>query len=265
MDADGEAIERTRAVLAGNSVTFVGENFRNLDALKQKSFDGILFDLGLSSDQLESAERGFSFRHDGPLDMRMDRSGGLTAAEFLETASREDISKAIRDYGEEPCWRRAVDAIMATRGSGTLLRTSDFANLMHRVLPLNHRAKIDSATRVFQGIRIAINDELNALKCALDKAFKALNPRGALAVIAFHSLEDRIVKQRFRLWSGMAVDRFDGRYADQRESLGHMQSPRPIVPDAEEIRANARSRSARLRIFFRHEAAKTSGAVKNGH
>ncbi|MDR2667822.1 MAG: 16S rRNA (cytosine(1402)-N(4))-methyltransferase RsmH [Puniceicoccales bacterium] len=259
MDVDGEAIGRTKLTLPSDRVTFAKDNFRNLDKLNQKSFDGIIFDLGVSSDQLDNFERGFSFRGDGPLDMRMNRNGGMSAAEFLETASREDIVRAIRDYGEEPHWRKVVDAIISERGSGKLLRTASFADLMHRVLPASYRMKIDSATRVFQGIRIAVNDELNALDEALSKAFSALNPGGALAVLAFHSLEDRLVKRSFRLWSGMAVDRFDGRYADQREAVGWMQSAKPLVPDAEEIRSNPRSRSAKLRIFFKFPAANVEG------
>ena len=259
MDADGEAIERAKRVLAPSRVTFTHNNFRNLDCLNQKSFDGILFDLGVSSDQLDMAERGFSFRGDGPLDMRMNQRGGLSAAEFLETASREDIVRAVRDYGEEPNWKKVVEAIVSARGSGKLLRTGSFADLMHRVLPASYRMKIDSATRVFQGIRIAVNDELNALDEALSKAFVALNPGGALAVIAFHSLEDRLVKRNFRRWCGMAVDRLDARYADQREALGHMKQSKPIVPDEKEIRSNPRSRSAKLRVFFRFPLKSAEG------
>ncbi|MDR1436352.1 MAG: 16S rRNA (cytosine(1402)-N(4))-methyltransferase RsmH [Puniceicoccales bacterium] len=255
MDVDGEAIGRARPRFGAGRAQLVNDNFKNLDRLSQKSFDGILLDLGLSSDQLDSAERGFSFRRDGPMDMRMGKNCGTkTAEEFLERATREELVKAVRDYGEEVHWRRVVAAIMASRGSGILGRTGSFAALLRNVLPVDRRKKIDPLTRTFQGIRIAINGELDALGEALAKAFRALEPGGALAVISFHSLEDRAVKRSFRLWSGMAVDRNDCRCASCRTSFGRMATARPAVPSGEEILRNPRSRSAKLRVFLRNES-----------
>ncbi|MDR0679093.1 MAG: 16S rRNA (cytosine(1402)-N(4))-methyltransferase RsmH [Puniceicoccales bacterium] len=253
IDRDGEALERSGHVLPADRVTFARENFCRLDRLSQKTFDGILLDLGVSSDQLDASARGFSFRLDGPLDMRMDQSQGKTAAQFLEEATHGELVRAIRDWGEEPHWRRAVATIEEFRGTEKLQRTAAFADLMHRVLPAAYRTKIDSVTRVFQGIRIAVNGELDALEEALPKAFSALKKGGTLAVISFHSLEDRIVKRYFREWGGLAVDRSDGRYADERAVRGEVLTAKPITPTSEEQIRNPRSRSAKLRLFRRTE------------
>jgi 16S rRNA (cytosine1402-N4)-methyltransferase len=251
MDRDGEALERLAHALPADRVTFTQENFCNLDLLPRKTFDGILLDLGISSDQLDTPGRGFSFQLDGPLDMRMDQRRGQTAAQFLEKATHEELVRAIRDWGEEPHWRRVVTAIEEFRGTEKLQRTLAFADLMHRVLPATYRTKIDSATRVFQGIRIAVNGELESLERALPKAFAALPVGGVLAVISFHSLEDRAVKRHFREWSGLAVDRSDSRYADERTVQGELITAKPITPTVEEQLRNPRSRSAKLRLFRR--------------
>jgi 16S rRNA (cytosine1402-N4)-methyltransferase len=144
-----------------------------------------------------------------------------------------------------------VDAIEAARGTGRLGHTGSFADLVRRVLPTSYRTKIDPATRVFQGIRIAVNGELEALEEALPKALAALVEGGVLAIIAFHSLEDRIAKQHFREWSGLAISRSDGRCADERHAVGRLLVDHPIVPDVEEILRNPRSRSAKLRLFIK--------------
>ncbi|MDR2030508.1 MAG: 16S rRNA (cytosine(1402)-N(4))-methyltransferase RsmH [Puniceicoccales bacterium] len=249
MDADRLAVERARALLPKDRCHIFWENFSNLDRLDQKTFDAVLFDLGLSSDQLESPERGFSFRLDGPLDMRFNGDFGQTAEKFLETASHGDLVRAVRDYGEEPHWRRVVEAIEGARGSGKLGRTTSFSELLRHVLPPNFRSSIDPATRVFQGVRIAVNRELDVLERALPMALAALCPGGVLAVLSFHSLEDRIVKRNFRSWSGLAIDCHDGRYAQDRVAVGRQLTNLPIFPDADEVRRNPRSRSAKLRIF----------------
>ncbi|MDR3316985.1 MAG: 16S rRNA (cytosine(1402)-N(4))-methyltransferase RsmH [Puniceicoccales bacterium] len=257
MDADASAVERSRGQFPMDRVHLFHENFRNLDKLPQKKFDGILLDLGVSSDQLGDAGRGFSFRLDGPMDMRMDVARGTTAEKFLEKASRMDLIVAIRDHGEEPCWKKVVDAIEGARGTGKLARTGSFSDLLRRVLPRNYRAKIDPATRVFQGVRIAVNAELDALEEALPKALDALEDGGVLAVISFHSLEDRIVKRCFRGWSGLPVSQLDSRRADERRAVGRLIVNRPITASAEEILQNPRSRSAKLRLF-----AKDAGSGK---
>jgi 16S rRNA (cytosine1402-N4)-methyltransferase len=249
MDRDLAAIERARTHFPADRVHLCLGNFSQLDCLEQKSFDGILFDFGLSSDQLDAPGRGFSFRHDGPLDMRMDPTRGISAAQFLRTATMEELVQAVRDFGEEPCWRRIVNAIWEARGTDRLDRTLTFADLVREAVPRNPREKIDSATRTFQGIRIAVNGELDAIREALPKAFDALNNQGVIAVISFHSLEDRPVKQLFRHWAGLATDRHDFRYQDERISKGKILTSKPITPSAEEIASNPRSRSAKLRIF----------------
>jgi 16S rRNA (cytosine1402-N4)-methyltransferase len=249
MDRDRDAVERARGRLPTGRITLIQENFCHLDRLEQKQFDGILLDLGMSSDQLDDGSRGFSFRLDGPLDMRMDQSQGPTAAEFLETAPRPQLIQAIRDFGEEVHWKRVVDTIEGVRGTGRLQRTLAFADLVRRVLPPNFRLKIDPATRVFQGVRMAVNGELAALETALPKALAALRPRGVLAVLTFHSLEDRRVKQAFREWSGLAIDCHDGRYADERVACGRLLADKPLLPGGDEVEKNPRSRSAKLRLF----------------
>ncbi|MDR0428522.1 MAG: 16S rRNA (cytosine(1402)-N(4))-methyltransferase RsmH [Puniceicoccales bacterium] len=255
MDLDPMAIMRGKQSLPTDRVNIIHRNFSHFDELEQKTFDGILFDLGVSSDQLDTAERGFSFRSDGPLDMRMNPTVGLSAAQFLRQATREELITAIRDYGEEPAWRRVVDAIVEARHmeGKRLERTHTFADYIRRILPANYRSNIDPATRTFQGIRIAINGELDSLRSSLPKAFKALNGRGVLAVLTFHSLEDRLVKQQFRDWAGMAIDRHDSRSQQDRHAQGRILTPKPITPSSDELTTNPRSRSAKLRLFQKWE------------
>lgn len=251
MDRDGDAIARGQADKAFDRVQFFHGTFEDLDRLPRKKFDGILLDLGISSDQLEKAERGFAFRVDGPLDMRMDRSRGLSAAQFLELCSEAELAAALRDFGEEKSWRRLVRAILAARGTGAFDSTASFADLIRRTLGPGRRGKIDPATKTFQAIRIAVNDELGILRRTLEKIPDHLEDDAIVAIIAFHSLEDRLVKQAFRLWSGLAINRSDRRFSSDRQRFGQMLTRRPTVPDEEEIRANPRARSARLRVFWK--------------
>ncbi|MDR1456675.1 MAG: 16S rRNA (cytosine(1402)-N(4))-methyltransferase RsmH [Puniceicoccales bacterium] len=249
IDRDPSALERVAKFLPRNRLHLLHNNFSQLDHLPQKNFDGILFDFGLSSDQLDMPERGFSFRFDGPLDMRMNPTTEFSAAQFLQTAPREMLIKAVRDFGEEPNWRRVVNAIWSARGTNKLDRTLSFAELVHGALPKCQRGKTNPATRTFQGIRIAVNTELEAIQVALPKAFAALAPGGVIAAISFHSLEDRLVKRFFREWAGLPTTRLDGRGKDERQSMGKLRTIKPITPSADEILANPRCRSAKLRIF----------------
>ena len=251
IDCDPEAVRRSQQMREefGERFRFYSMNFADLDDLEESQFDGILFDFGLSSFQLDQPERGFSFRFDAPVDMRMNPEKGISAAEFLETCDEEALVRAVRTYGEEVKWRRVVDAIINARGTGRLQRTSSFAALIAEATgpdPRNRRA-VHPATRTFQGIRIEINGELDAIKRALPAAFERLAPGGTLAAISFHSLEDRIVKRFCRKVSGRPEHANDSRTADERTVRATMISTRPIRPTEEEKKKNLRSRSARMR------------------
>ena len=251
IDCDPSAIERAQAVSREfeGRFHFYSMNFSELDALEEDGFDGILFDFGLSSFQLDQPERGFSFRFDAPIDMRMNPEVGISAAEFLEKSDEEALVRAIRTYGEEKKWRRVVKAILGARGTGRLQRTASFASLVAEATGPAPRGRnaIHPATRTFQGIRIEINGELEAIERALPIAFERLAPEGILAAISFHSLEDRIVKRFCRRVAGRPEHANDSRTKDERTVQATMLSSRPVLPGEEEMAMNPRSRSARMR------------------
>ena len=253
MDCDPDATDRARGVQKkyGERFLFRDSNFTDLDKFSQEGeFDGVLMDLGISSFQLMEARKGFSFRLDAPMDMRMDSRIGQSAADYLETASRESLIRAVREYGEERRWNRVVNAIIEARGTGKLQRTLSAAELVsdaggwHR-----SRQRIHPATKTFQGIRIAINGELESLAVTLPKAFRSLKIGGVLLVISFHSLEDRIVKRFMRKMSGRPTDRNDSSFVQDRVSLAEMIQAKAIFPTKSEVDENPRSRSARLRVL----------------
>jgi 16S rRNA (cytosine1402-N4)-methyltransferase len=255
LDCDAAAVARGRALESefDQRLQVIHSNFAQLETLDLGLFDGVLFDFGLSSYHYDTPERGFSFRHDGPLDMRLDDRQTLTAAQFLERADHRALVTAIRDYGEEPRWRQVVAAIEAARGSGALARTTGLAALIGEVVGTNPRrpARIHPATRSFQGIRIAVNDELAAIAAVLPAAFARLLPGGRLVAISFHSLEDRLVKRFMRRMAGLPETSADGRPAQTRTAHGHLPFNRPLVPTEEECELNPRARSARLRTLIK--------------
>lgn len=255
LDADAEAIARVRQRLAdaADRVTLIQANFRELGAVATAhgfaAVDAILLDLGVSSYQLAGPDRGFSFLAAGPLDMRMDLRTALTAAEIVNEWPAEALADIIYRYGEEPQSRRIARAIIAARPLHT---TAELAAVVARAIGRGAGDRIHPATRTFQALRIAVNDELGALQAALPQAIALLAPQGRLAVIAFHSLEDRIVKQFMQRETRDCLCPPDlplcrcGHTATVR-----LVTRKAIRPDAAEINANPRSRSARLRIAER--------------
>ncbi|MEC8333475.1 MAG: 16S rRNA (cytosine(1402)-N(4))-methyltransferase RsmH [Verrucomicrobiota bacterium] len=253
LDRDPSAIERAEKLEAevGKRFCHYHLNFGEIENLDESDFDGALFDFGLSSFQLDSKERGFSFRHDAPVDMRMNPKEGISAAEFLETADEEALIRAVRNYGEEKRWRRVVKAIIASRGTGQLQRTHSLAEIIVEAVgptPKGLKA-IHPATRTFQGIRVEVNDELSAIERGLLAAFDRLLPKAVIIAISFHSLEDRIVKRFCRKMAGRPEHARDSRTQDERVVRAEMISTRPITPKESEINTNPRSRSARMRAL----------------
>jgi 16S rRNA (cytosine1402-N4)-methyltransferase len=239
LDADPRALELAGQKLAPfvGRVELLNRNFARLDQLHLKPFDAILLDLGLSSMQLESSGRGFSLRLDEPLDMRFDPGANLSMAdELLNTLSETDLERILREFGEEPRARRLARTIVQRRERHPFSRTGDLVAAVIAALG-PARGRIHPATRTFQALRIAVNDELQALESGLDASLGLLKPGGRLAVISFHSLEDRIVKWRLRGW------------ADQ--GLVDVLTRKPLVPSDDEVRRNPRARSAKLRVAER--------------
>ena len=248
-DAGTRAAEVSRDF--GGRFQFNDLSFREMDKVSSPDeFDGVLMDLGISSFQLMEPNKGFSFRLDAPIDMRLDPRVGQSAADFLETASRESLVRAVREYGEERRWNRVVNAIIEARGSGELARTMSAAEVVSRAVGgSKSRQRIHPATKTFQGIRIAINGELESLAMTLPKAFRALKVGGTLAVISFHSLEDRIVKRFMRKMAGRPEHRGDSRYQQEREAYAELFQTKAIFPTKTEVERNPKSRSARLRVL----------------
>jgi len=254
IDADPEAIKISQDKLSdyGEAVTLVNDNFVNLEAIYRRyhfhPVDGILFDLGVSSLQLDTAERGFSFHLDAPLNMRFDSEQGLTASDIVNSFSEQELAKLIEKYGEERHSRRIARHIVQNRPIAT---TVELARLVEQTLG-GKRAKIHPATRTFMALRIAVNNELQNLELALKQTIDLLRPGGRLTVISYHSLEDRIVKQFMR-------DAASSCLCPPGTVICHcghtptlkLISRKVIKPTSLEIESNPRSRSAKLRIAER--------------
>jgi 16S rRNA (cytosine1402-N4)-methyltransferase len=259
-DRDPDAIEAGRSLVPdaveSGRLTLVEERFSQMDrVLAERGIglvDAIALDIGVSSMQLDRAERGFSFQADGPLDMRMSKSG-VTAAEFLNSAEEAEIARVLRDYGEEPRARAIARAIVAAR---PVERTAQLAAIVRRAAGFRPGQKSDPATRTFQAIRIHLNAELDELERGLEAAERALKPGGRLAVVTFHSLEDRIVKRFFRERSGgtPAGSRHRPAVADPNEPTFERVA-KPVSPSERELVVNPRARSARLRSAVRTSAS----------
>ena len=251
-DKDPQAIEVAQALAATDARVQVRHSgFCELGALPPGSVTGVLMDLGVSSPQIDNPERGFSFRHDGPLDMRMDTTRGQSVAQWLETAEVAEMTEVIREYGEERFAQSVAKAIDRRRQErGPLRTTGELAEVVAGAVKTREPGK-DPATRTFQAFRIFINAELEELQQALDASLQVLAPQGRLAVISFHSLEDRMVKRFMARHSRTEVDR-RAPFAEPAPTL--LTEVKRVMPSAEEVAQNPRSRSAVLRLATRQEA-----------
>jgi 16S rRNA (cytosine1402-N4)-methyltransferase len=252
IDRDLEAIEagRKRLEFFGTRAVLIKGHFMELKSLLAdrgiSSVQGVLFDLGVSSPQIDEPSRGFSFQAGGPLDMRMDQSAGVTAAEIVNRTDEVDLANMIYEFGEERYSRRIARAIVRARTNRPFETTNELASVIEAAVPVRYRrGRIHCATRTFQALRIAVNRELEHLEPALRDAADVLVPGGRLCVISFHSLEDRIVKHTFRELSA------------EGDGAIEILTKRPQLPTDEEIDRNHRSRSAKLRVIQR--------VAKEGH
>jgi 16S rRNA (cytosine1402-N4)-methyltransferase len=258
MDVDGDALVEAAARLKpyGDRVTLIRENFRAmrpaLDGLGVGLVDGVVLDLGVSSYQLERAQRGFSFRFDAPLDMRMDTRRPLTAHDLVNGLSAEELERIFREYGEEKDARRVARAIVKERGARPIATTGALAEVVSRAVRPDRGRAIHPATKVFQALRMAVNEELENLTHGLNGAIESLKSGGRLVVISFHSLEDRIVKNAFRLSSAVCVcPPRSPKCVCGVNPLLRLPGRRALKPSLDEVGENPRARSARLRVAER--------------
>lgn len=255
-DQDDWAHDNARIKLAPymDRVTLIKSNFRHLEQQLHSigifSVDGILFDLGVSSPQLDEGDRGFSYNHDAPLDMRMDQQGLLTAADIVNMWEEREISRIISDYGEEKFARAIAKRLVKVRAERPIETTGQLVELIKEAIPAAaRRSGPHPAKRTFQALRIAVNDELGAEEDALQQAIRLVHAGGRVSVITFHSLEDRICKQAFaqHLPKCTCPPDFPLCICNHKGSL-KLVNRKPIVPSEEELTANPRSRSAKLRV-----------------
>jgi len=238
-DQESLVIAKERLKRWQDSCSFVHGNFSDINIilgeLGIKRIDGILFDLGLSTFQLDNPERGFSFQQEGPLDMRMDRESYISAYDLVNNLNEEELSGLIRNYGRERFHNRIAHLLVQEREKHPIATTRELSNIIVRAIPHRFRHyRIHPATRTFQAVRIAVNRELEILEGALEKAISFLNNKGRVCVISFHSLEDRIVKLTFK--------------KAKAQGLVEIVTPKPLVPQWQEVKDNSASRSAKFRV-----------------
>lgn len=258
IDCDQSALESVSKTVGNHPrLTLVNGNFSDLEILaKTNSFspvDAILFDLGVSSHQLDSPHRGFSFRSSAQLDMRMDQTLTVTAQDLLAALSQSELTKLFQTYGDERLAKPIAKAIVEQRQKAPIDNTQKLQELVQSIYQKNYRStsQKNPATKVFQALRIAVNDEINSLKNTLPQAVSLLSPKGIIAVISFHSTEDRIVKHFF-------IDQ-------EKHSLGHILTKKPITPAPKEKNLNPRSSSAKLRAFQKNEKVKKNHTHYHHH
>jgi len=241
VDRDPQAHAWSADELPGDRIELIHGNFGDLPDLRQRigsgTWDLVLADLGVSSPQIDEGDRGFSFRFDGPLDMRMDPTRGETAAQLVASSTEEQLHNLIGQLGEDRHARKIAAAIVRARAVEPITTTARLASVIRDAVPVSRGNHLDAATRTFQALRISVNGELEALQHLLDRIGNLLSPAGRLAIISYHSLEDRKVKERFRTLA--------------REGDHQLLTTRPVRPSDQEIRRNPRSRSARMRIIQR--------------
>ena len=258
IDQDAEAIAAAKQRLQDDPrVTIVKSNFREIRSILQtlsiRSVDGILLDLGVSSHQFDDHERGFSYHGDEPLDMRMDRDQELTAADIVNTYSQDELKRILREYGEEKYAASIAANIARARETKPIRTTGELVDIIRRSMPEREKNKKGHpARKTFQALRIECNRELEVLQETLDDLIDCLRPDGRLAIITFHSLEDRIVKQAFAKAEHPCICPPDFPVCTcGRQPLGKADPHRPIIPTEAEIQSNPRARSAKLRVFVK--------------
>ena len=257
LDRDGEAVSVAKERLKGFNATVIKTNFDNMrEALESHGVlkvDGVLLDLGVSSYQLDNASRGFSYRQDAPLDMRMSQDG-MTAADVVNTYSAEELTRVFRDYGEERFALKIAKRIVAEREKSPILTTVRLSDVINSCMPASVRREGNPSRKCFQALRIEVNGELESLYKVMDVAFTMLKKGGVLAIITFHSLEDRAVKQKFKeLCTGCICPPDFPVCVCGRKPKGELVCRKPILPGEEELKNNTRSRSAKLRAIRKTE------------
>ena len=259
IDQDADAIEAAGKRLEGfgEKVTIIRSNYRDMRPQLQNigvgKVDGIVIDLGVSSYQLDTAKRGFSYRMDAPLDMRMDQRQKMTARDIVNSYSEAELYRVIRDYGEDKFAKNIAKHIVAEREKGPVETTGQLNEIIRRAIPMKiQKTSGHPSKRTFQAIRIELNHELDVLRDSLDDMINMLNPGGRICIITFHSLEDRIVKSSFRKNENPCIcpSHFPVCVCG-KTSKGRVVTRKPILPSKEEMESNSRSKSAKLRIFER--------------